>query len=302
MNYKKIYKDLYIKAKNRKNQNFKGEKHHFIPVSVFKTKYKKLIEEILEIKIDELNSELHIKKLTIKEHYIAHLLLFKIFPNLSHIMYGLNQVMNRYGNSNKFVNAKIKIYKMISEKNKGKVTCFNKITKESFYVSKEEFEKNKNLVGANYFSDANKKVYKCKYCRKEIKGKANLIQHENNYCELGPKISPKGLEKIKCKYCGKEIVKIRLKRHENACQKNPNRKKLTYDKKIIKCKYCGEEGYSNIIRRHEKYECKLNKNKLEKKKPKTVKCKFCGEFFNSRGIHSHIKKCKKIREVEKNES
>lgn len=68
MNYKKIYDNLIFKATSRgldkKLLSFKTEKHHIIPRC-----------------IGGLNEVVNLVLLTPKEHYVAHHLLYKIYPN-----------------------------------------------------------------------------------------------------------------------------------------------------------------------------------------------------------------------------
>ena len=63
MNYSKIYDQLIDKAKNRITK-IRGEKHHILPRSMGGN-----------------NSKNNIVKLTFHEHFVAHLLLWKIYPN-----------------------------------------------------------------------------------------------------------------------------------------------------------------------------------------------------------------------------
>ena len=63
MNYKKIYDSLIERGKNR-NLNEYGEKHHIVPKCLGGS-----------------NKKENLVKLTPEEHYVAHQLLVKIYPN-----------------------------------------------------------------------------------------------------------------------------------------------------------------------------------------------------------------------------
>ncbi len=63
MNYKKIYDSLIERGKNR-NLNEYGEKHHIVPKCLGGS-----------------NKKANLVKLTPEEHYVAHQLLVKIYPN-----------------------------------------------------------------------------------------------------------------------------------------------------------------------------------------------------------------------------
>jgi len=175
MNYEKIYKNLYQRAKNRNLKAECIERHHFIPKSIFKYDCKKILENILDIKIDNVDDKINIMSLTCREHYIAHLLLVKIFKNKDKNCYSrllkpltmfignekrnsqLYEILRIEKNSyipviDKETNEKILIHRDIYHKNKDRykslfadyVLVYDKIDKKSKLVSKEEFENNKN--------------------------------------------------------------------------------------------------------------------------------------------------------------
>ena len=67
MNYKKVYDNIIERAKNRKiDNNIYSEKHHIIPVS-----------------LGGLNTKENLVRLYPREHYIAHLLLYKHYDILN---------------------------------------------------------------------------------------------------------------------------------------------------------------------------------------------------------------------------
>lgn len=73
MDYKKIYNDIINRGQIRKNVNQYMEKHHIVPVCM-----------------GGINDKTNIVKLTAREHFIAHLLLVKIYPK----EYGLVKAAN----------------------------------------------------------------------------------------------------------------------------------------------------------------------------------------------------------------
>jgi hypothetical protein len=78
MNYLKIYNNLIEKSKNRILEKY-YEKHHIIPKCIGG---------------DNINN---IAKLTAKEHFIAHMLLCKIYPNNGKLLYALWRLINSKG-------------------------------------------------------------------------------------------------------------------------------------------------------------------------------------------------------------
>jgi len=295
MNYSKIYLGLYKKAKLRGHLKLNPfmEFHHFVPKSLYFSKYKKLINEVLGLEFNNHRDQENIYPVTLKEHYMAHLLLFKMFPDLKEIMYGLNQVMNRYGKSNDFVQHKKKIYAMISEANKGKVSCVDKNTRKYKTVTSEEFENSDILVGSNYFSDCNTIKLTCELCGYTLKGRSNLAQHVKYFCELGDrKVQPK-YEKTTCVFCETELSKNSKADHERSCKSNPNRTVRKHKMRTKNCKYCGMFGTCAGINRHER-RCGENINKITQTHSVKKTCELCGEMFHSRGLHSHMQKCAKM--------
>ncbi len=81
MNYQKIYKDLILKAKKenrKKNDRVYYEKHHIIPECLFKQRTRKGISGFVEGNPEDKNNLI---LLTAREHFIAHVLLFKIYKD-----------------------------------------------------------------------------------------------------------------------------------------------------------------------------------------------------------------------------
>lgn len=297
MNYENIYKKLYEKAKSRGKRKHlpKMENHHFVPSSLYYSKYKSKIMDILDIQFKNNDDAINIYPLTIKEHYIAHLLLFKIYPDLKEIMYGLNQVMNRYASSNQYVGHKIKIYKMISESNSGFVNCKNKLTNETYRVTQEEFNSNENLVGINAGSKLLTEKFVCAKCGDVIHRVANFKQHNKSYCEFGEKLLPTSLtDKVNCQFCLREMNRITISDHERCCELNPNKQHRKHNMVSATCSHCGKTGNLNVIKRHETFECELNINKETATPSKRVTCKYCNDEFPARGLKSHENRCKKL--------
>lgn len=287
MNYEWIYKQLFEKAKNR-NDVFIGERHHFIPTSYTKNirhinKVRKLTELL---GIDYASSHV---LLSYREHYVAHLLLFKIFNDHSS-MYALNIVINRFEVSRKYENFRRQLREATSKTMKNMVVAYDTATQTTKHVSVQEFKENNRYIGINKALGINKKIFFCEKCNKKIMGKANYDEHVKFYCIH----SNESKEKIfkNCKFCNAVVYEKSLGRHESTCKKNHNKINLIYDLKIDKCRYCGKEGHVNIISRHEKFECINNINKINKVSAKKIPCKHCKKEFSTRGIVIHERSCK----------
>ena len=98
--YSKWYCNIVKTASNKnrkKNKIIYYENHHILPKSIF-TEYKNLSG-------NKWNSVL----LTPREHYICHLLLFKMFKEIKHIR-KMQNAMIRFKNGNKAVLSTILIF------------------------------------------------------------------------------------------------------------------------------------------------------------------------------------------------
>lgn len=128
MNYLKCYIDLVNKAKNRIiNQNEYFEKHHIIPKSIFENRKANNMLNCFEIKFKlEKNNIVYF---VAREHFIAHLLLLKIFKNKNtdayeKMLYAANFLRNRIKNdkmnSKRYAFLKESFSEMMAKKLKGK--------------------------------------------------------------------------------------------------------------------------------------------------------------------------------------
>jgi hypothetical protein len=81
MNYSRIYSQLINKGRNRVFEGY-AEKHHIIPKCVGGS-----------------DNPSNLVRLTPEEHYIAHLLLVKIYPGNSKLIYAANMMANRNNKS-----------------------------------------------------------------------------------------------------------------------------------------------------------------------------------------------------------
>ena len=105
MNYLKIYISLIEKAKNRKiEEGVYYEKHHTIPKSIFNNNVANKILNYCNIKFE--NSVENIVHLIAREHFIAHILLLKIFRKINkdayeRMLFAARFLTNRFKINNK---------------------------------------------------------------------------------------------------------------------------------------------------------------------------------------------------------
>ena len=137
MNYEKIYNNLIEKAQNRVLEGY-VERHHIVPRCMGGT--------------DDINN---LVPLTPEEHYLAHLLLMKIYPDVSGLIHAIHRMS--YDGKRKLPNGKMygwvrrKHSAMLSDTMKVKQagdrnsqygTCWvsNIDTKESFRINKNQLD------------------------------------------------------------------------------------------------------------------------------------------------------------------
>lgn len=135
MNYIKIYLQLIEKAQNRDVINVYTEKHHIIPKCLGGN-----------------NNENNLVVLTGKEHYIAHHLLLKIYPENKSIYHAFWMMSNRFKiNSKDYEDIKRKIVSNM-RKNVG--------TKEAIKKMSNSKKGKSNWIGKKHSKESKKKMSK----------------------------------------------------------------------------------------------------------------------------------------------
>lgn len=300
--YKLWYKNLYVKAKNR-TVDVTGEFHHFIPKNLKNTKFENKIKQILSIDYDSIDDPVNIAKLTFKEHFIAHLILFRIFPNSRHTMMSLNLVMNKIDKASVYKDYRSKINAITSKRMSGHTTAKNLNTGDYEWVSVKEFNSKDNLVGVNYNSRLFNTELECEYCKQKFTDVLNYTQHLKYYCDKKKTIQHPGLQMINCSFCNIEMPKISIKDHERCCTQNPNSSHRTHKMKKINCVHCKRKLSLSKYPEHLKYHCKKIETEVRPGMIK-VKCKFCDKEISKMYLNDHIKYCSdnpdgKIRKIKK---
>lgn len=127
MNYKKIYNSLIKRAMMRLNDSKSYyESHHIIPRCIGGT-----------------NDISNLVDLSPEEHYIAHLLLVKIYPNNAKLIYAANMMTNRNNKSYGWVKRKFIIQNSLDHKGmKHTDISKKKMSEKRKNVPKSEIHKN----------------------------------------------------------------------------------------------------------------------------------------------------------------
>lgn len=229
MNYQNIYNLLINKATARSNLNGYKERHHIIPRSLGGN-------DDTENLVD----------LTAREHFIAHLLLAKIYGGK--MIQAAYLMSTRSGNTNRTY-ARLKILFIERIKN-----------------NKERAKKISIALSNKPKSDAHKQAYKesrlksggwaCSEERKEelkisMKGSGNHMWGKTHNDDARKRISDANLQKLICPHCKKEGgISIMKRWHLDNCKFAPVPKaRKQYPKKV--CPHCGKEGGgSQMVAKH----------------------------------------------------
>ncbi|MCS7316845.1 MAG: HNH endonuclease [Candidatus Dojkabacteria bacterium] len=193
MNYEKIYYKLIKKAKNRSlESNIKYEKHHVIPRCLGGS-----------------NKKENIVYLTYREHFLAHLLLLKIYDNHPKLLKACMMMGVGRQNSRKYSWLKEKFSNLRREEikifnpTKNKKWISNE--KETLLVEKKEAE---NLVKQGlYVYGKSKNVFFCDKCKKLLKSNCKSCRIEkikNKYKDF----SKKRVEKLWQKFLNSDHISI----------------------------------------------------------------------------------------------
>ena len=250
MNYKKIYNDLILKARfaNRRKLRMNNinyiyyENHH-------------IISKCLGGSDDKNNKVL----LTAREHFIAHKLLVKIYPNNDKLFYA--------------------VWFM----------CTTRKDDKEIKISSKEYETIRSTYSKNI-----SKYLKGKYIGEASSMHGRIGELHPSFGRTGKLngMFGKNQDIFMCPYCGNHGKGAVMYRHhfEN-CKQNPNYilKEKIITKKVT-CPYCKKIGGTNIMQRYHFDNCKLNPNYIELE---LSICPYCNKTGNIIGIKRwHLDNCK----------
>jgi rubrerythrin len=251
----------FIKQCQHKNVNHNGyaEKHHICP------KAKDMFPEYASFKKNKWNLSL----LTPRQHFIAHILLWKSYPNIASMTYAAHSMRNYQDtkvNSRLYENLKIEFIKTqstrthkqhlnmsIEEKNKisDKISTNSKNlvqakTKEGLTVriAKTEFDNSVNYVGHT----------KGMTTVKDADGRFHFVSVDDHRIKSGELVGP-NTGKTFSEEVRKKLRKVRKGRKHTEKAKMKMRKPKGQQKKLI-CPYCGKCGGASNIKRYHYENCK----------------------------------------------
>lgn len=182
MDYAKIYESIITRAKTRTLDGYK-ESHHIVPKCVGGS-----------------NHSSNLVDLTAEEHYIAHLLLVKLYPGNKAMWYAANMMSNR--NNKHYAWTRKRHAVIVSE------------DKTGFKHSDLAKEKMRRAIAERWANDADGFVQEQKRRASHPKKKKDgYFKPKSN--EHSQNISKAALQRPRfpCSICGKLITKANIKNH-----------------------------------------------------------------------------------------
>jgi hypothetical protein len=224
LNYIKTYNNIIIKAQSRNNVNKKYESHHIIPRS-----------------IGGIDDSSNLVQLTLKEHFIAHLLLAKIYGGK---LYYAAFMMSNFKKYNSKQYSWIRNNLTMSEAHKKKISL--------------------STIGRKHSEETKKKMSNAK------KGKSRLPEHilKTAQANTGKTRTTETKEKMSIWQKGKSFtIEHKQKLKEN--HKGMTGKTFSKESKlkmsisqlnqpIQECPYCKQTGKGNAMYRWHFENCKYN--------------------------------------------
>ena len=220
MNYKKIYDNLIEKAKLRNVLNENIERHHIIPKCIGGSD------------VDE-----NIVSLTVREHFIAHLLLSKIYGGKLTVAAYLMSTINKY-TSRKYEKLKNEFINGIRTDTERAKKISKSLTGRKKTKEHREAYKKSRASGAGWVCPEHKKQTQ----RESMKGEGNPMWRRTHNEVARNIISEANKQQIICPHCGKVGAIAIMKRwHFDNCKHSPNPKeRRKYAKRT--CPHCGKVG------------------------------------------------------------
>ena len=253
MDYKRIYENLMIRAQTRILDGY-GEMHHIVPRCMQGD-----------------NSKSNLVKLTAREHFIAHVLLVKIYPNNSKLIHAAHILSNmgKY-NSKKYEWLKIKHAIAVSDIMSGRIV--SQETKDKISNNKVRNQKISDAHKGKKLTQVHKdnlsKSCKNKKLSQETRNKISLAnQGEKNNMfgkthteESKAIIIAANIQQVICPHCAKQGAIAAMNRwHFDKCPSNPNaipRPKF----KIRECPHCKLTGGGMRMTKNHFDNCKHRKD------------------------------------------
>lgn len=242
MNYQKIYNSIIERAKSQNRQKNKGiyyEEHHILPRGMGGSEQKE--NKVL---------------LTAKEHYIAHILICKIYPHNKKMLYAIWRLVNSNGKQGHKINA--------SEYQRLKEKIIELRKKSKGWHQSEEFKKRLSNLFKGIPKSKEHKLHLSQN-HANISGKNNPMYGKKHSKETRKKISNKAKLRIgeKNSFFGKQHSKETKRKISEKALLRPSKYKYTIYCFNNKKTYIGLGAVENDLKINYKKVSKCCKGFLE---------------------------------------
>jgi len=248
MNYESIYQRLIERSKNRIITDY-FEHHHIIPKCVGGT---------------DLND--NIAKLTPEEHYLAHLLLVKMYPGNKKLIYAANMMCRGKNRSNKLYGW---LRRLLSKESTGQGNPMfgRKYTNERKALS-ARFGPDNAFYGKHHSEETKEKIRNKNIGSPGLKGDKNGMYGKHHSEETKNKISMnnpwKGISGELNPNFGRKQSEEEKQMRRDIANRDPlsesrkqNMRKPKGPQKKLTCPHCGKEGGSSNMQRYHFDKCKF---------------------------------------------
>ena len=227
MNYSKIYENLILDAKfNPKRDDYK-ELHHIIPKCMGGD-----------------NSKENLIKLTARQHYLAHWLLYKMYktPSLVHAWHSMCRICK--GQVNRKVNSHLFEY---CKRHRSKILSLEFTGKGNNFYGKTHSEETKQKMSSVHSGN-------CYKTKEQINEWVNFVAKKPKTKEHRDKIGRSGLGMLQNVHT-KEIIRVALTDERFNSDDWVNPRKLNPET-VYKCDYCDTVTTAGNLKRWHNDNCK----------------------------------------------
>lgn len=271
MNYLNIYKLLILKGKNRLLESTAVETHHIVPKC-----------------LGGGDEPENLVTLTPEEHYLAHLLLTKIYPTESKVWYAANMMRSRVRNNKEYGWFKRAFIAQMKQDRK-----FQPRTQESIEKQKETIRQKYEmgyispLAGTTISEEHKQKISKGNIGKKiPTRSRSSLEGYvirygekegRKRYKEDSKKKASNSLKSFIARFGEEEGKKRYTERKQKLSNERKGKNNPFYGKKhddstkerlkeiannrpIVQCPHCDRKGIVNIMKRWHFDKCKQNKD------------------------------------------
>ena len=229
MNYHNIYEQLMTAGTDAEYK----EKHHIVPKCMGGS-----------------DDPENLVELSARQHFIAHLLLVKMYPDNHKLVYAAN--MLTVGTSRSSARTANRRYGWLKEK--AREAQKQKEFSEETRLRMRQAKLQQNRVTCPHCNTSGLVGNMNRWHFDNCKHKSGNEGKVNKFAGVRP--TKPSTEIVKCPYCDYTGLKCVVATHSNYCGRNPNKKEM-WKHPIVKCPHCSKEGIPSNMKRWHFDNCKF---------------------------------------------